>query len=99
MKIKIVVEKENKFCEIPLTKSELSDIMDMAFYLSDSEFKKDMNINKIKPFEVGWKFNHILNDIIYDGRTYEFKRVKGRYKTILRKERHYFKKPKWMSKR
>jgi len=88
MKIELIIEKKDKFARIPLTLKEVSDIMDMAFYLVG---ESDMKKNKINPERIAEKFNHIVNDVVYDGITYQIKDKK----IVKLKEKYYFRKPRW----
>ena len=101
MKIKLIVEKGNRYCEIPFTRKELDDLMDMAWYLID---EPDMKINGIDVGKLAFKLTRIVNDVIDDGATTEViaKKVKGKTKIkfVKSKERWYiYKKPKWKVKK
>ena len=93
VKIKLVVEKGDKFVEVPFTKKELDDLMDVCWYCVD---EPDMKANGIDIGKLTIKLTHIVNDIIYDGTLYELKETKsGKIISVKSKEKYFFKKPKW----
>lgn len=109
MKIKIVIENDNKFLEIPISKKECEAIYNGLSY-PDLDFHQHLKYMKItKDFNSFLtKIEWIINDIINGGKVYTMEerkyhvdmnkdkivRHKGGMK--LMKERSYMvKKPKW----
>lgn len=94
MKIRLSVEKSGKKASVEFTENQIRDMYDW-FYMSEKceRCTRLMQINKVKiDSQLFQKFEHIIHDIIDDGRSYKFKNGKRH----LCKERHYFvKKPQW----
>lgn len=98
MKIKLIIEDKNKNklrrVTIPISKDELSSLVDIAFFMSGKEFSKWFKLNKIKPKSIFKKIWFALYDVVDDGKCYTWE--KNWKKGKLCKERWYLvKKPKW----
>ena len=98
MKVKIVIEDKKKGrIEVPLTEDELGALYDIGFMLFADEAEW-LKVNKIKKEtkSVFNKFFFVLNDVVYDGKVYNFDEKIGKAKLRPLKERCYqIKKPEW----
>jgi len=87
MRVKMVVEKKGKICEIPISIKMLRDIYDLSLMcVDDEDITKNVDVSKIVK-----KFAFLIHDVIDDGKVYSLDE-KGRWK----EERMFIiKKPKW----
>lgn len=107
MKIKIVIEDKKKGkVVLPITINEIRDVYDAMYIVTDPETVKDLKLNKVDKsfFNFHRKMEHIVHDIIYDGKVGQIKEIKkGKKKSfrfIPEKKRHYLvKKPKWLKRK
>jgi len=94
MKINLVSEKHGKIASIKLTEHEIRDLYDW-FYICDDECKRCSHLKKINKLNINAlhrKFEHLVHDIIDDGRWFTYEHNKF----VRVKERRYLvKKPIW----
>jgi len=99
MKIKIRVEKKNKFLEIPISKEEIREIYDenwdsIMYY--DEKYNK-LSKDKKKTYKnlasLQKKLMYLIHDVLDEGVYYTME--KGKF--VKSKKPHYNKKPSWGS--
>ena len=97
MKFKIVVDSKKGRIEIPLDKSEIRALGDLAFWFDDSDWK-NFKLNKMEKSisSLIKKWIYLNYDILDDGRSYRIEKTKkGRMKYIFAGHHYMIKKPKW----
>jgi hypothetical protein len=99
MKIKLVISDSKKGkIEIPITRKEINDVYD-ASYMIDNDSWRTIKLNKCDKSWISFrkKIEHIIHDVLGDGKTYSMKKdKKNKVKFVLNKKKHYMvKKPKW----
>lgn len=98
-KIKIVIETETEYCEIPLSIAECRDLYDTVL-IAICELDKMLAKNKLNHIPVK-KITHLIHDVIDEGRCYKLvPEKKGKdFRMRKCKEPYYTdKKPRWTRK-
>lgn len=94
MKIRLVIEKKDRFVEVPLSVKMLRDVMDIIWYVNEDP---NMRLMKIDIAALVKKFGHIIYDIIDDGKVYIWDEKDGKF--VFKEARDYiYKRPKWKKK-